>query len=295
MVNSTKIPLTLAVIIVLVLIGANGYQYYWASQALSISNQKLASTTVDFNLKIIALEADLASTTADRDRIFEELTAEQKETLALERQVERTEDKVDELEKIIETDKELLQKYSKVYFLNEHYTPSRLRDIPTEMLNPLAKPQQIHYKVWPKLRDMIEDAEDDDIDLKVVSAYRSFETQVGLKTGYKTIYGSGANAFSADQGYSEHQLGTTVDLNTPGTVATSLAFANTPAYKWLTENAYKYGFVLSYPKGNAYYMYEPWHWRFVGENLADDLHDDGKNFYDMDQRDIDKYLGEIFD
>lgn len=282
-------------IIELCLILLGSFFYYQTFVALRSSQYELASTTAHFNLKILALEENLASTTAEKERIFEELTAEQKETLDLERQVERTEDKVDELEKIIETDKELLQKYSKVYFLNEHYVPSKLKDIPAEMLNSNAKPQQIHSKVWPKLRDMIEDAADDDIDLKVVSAYRSFETQVDLKTGYKTIYGSGANAFSADQGYSEHQLGTTVDLNTPGTVATTLAFANTPAYKWLVNNAYKYGFVLSYPPGNSYYIYEPWHWRFVGEDLADDLHDDGKNFYDLDQRDIDKYLGEIFD
>lgn len=281
-------------VIALLLVVVGG-QYFWSTKMLESSRQELASTTASFNIKISELEANLASTTAEKDLFFAQLTDKQQEALALERKVDRANDKVDELEKIIETDKELLQKYSKVYFLNEHYTPARLRDIPAEMLNPLAKPQQIQYKVWPFLREMIEDAADDNIDLKVVSAYRSFETQIGLKTGYKTIYGSGANAFSADQGYSEHQLGTTVDLNTPGTVATSLAFANTPAYKWLTENAYKYGFVLSYPKGNAYYMYEPWHWRFVGENLADDLHDDGKNFYDLDQRDIDKYLGEIFD
>ena len=209
--------------------------------------------------------------------------------------MERVNDKVDELEKIIETDKELLQKYSKIYFLNEHYTPSKLRDIPSDMLNAGAKPQQIHSRVWRFLENMIEDAARDGIDLKVVSGYRSFDTQVDLKSGYKTIYGSGANQFSADQGYSEHQLGTTVDLNTPGTVPTSISFSGTPAYEWLTKNAYKHGFVLSYPKGNAYYMYEPWHWRFVGENLADDLFDDGKNFYDLEQREIDKYLGEIFD
>ncbi len=52
---------------------------------------------------------------------------------------------------------------------------------------------------------------------------------------------------------------------------------------------------MSYPKSNIYYQYEPWHWRFVGEDLAEDLHDDKKNFYELDQREIDKYLIKIFD
>jgi D-alanyl-D-alanine carboxypeptidase len=109
-------------------------------------------------------------------------------------------------------------------------------------------------------------------------------------------YGSGANAFSADQGYSEHQLGTTFDFTTEGIgggLVTS--FENTPAFAWLKDNAHKYGFTLSYPKDNAYYVYEPWHWRFVGEDLAEDLHEAGKTFYDWDQREIDKYLIKIFD
>ena len=49
---------------------------------------------------------------------------------------------------------------------------------------------------------------------------------------------------------------------------------------------YKYGFAISYPAGNAYYKFEPWHWRYVGVELAAKLHNEAKNFYDLDQRDI---------
>src|SRR5690606_18737682 len=108
-------------------------------------------------------------------------------------------------------------------------------------------------------------------------------------------YGSGANAFSADQGFSEHQLGTTVDFTTTGLGGGLQGFGNTPAYQWLVQNAYKYGFVLSYPEDNAYYVFEPWHWRYVGEDLAEDLHDDDQHFYDLPQREIDQYLLHIFD
>jgi D-alanyl-D-alanine carboxypeptidase len=131
--------------------------------------------------------------------------------------------------------------------------------------------------------------------LRVVSAYRSFAEQMTLKSGYRVQYGTGANAFSAEQGYSEHQLGTTVDFTTPVIKGAYASFENTTAYAWLTKNAYKYGFILSYPKGNSYYVYEPWHWRFVGKDLADRLHDEGLDFYEMDQREIDEYLIRIFD
>jgi D-alanyl-D-alanine carboxypeptidase len=109
-------------------------------------------------------------------------------------------------------------------------------------------------------------------------------------------FGSGtANSFSADQGYSEHQLGTAVDFTTPAIGAVLTGFDKTASYQWLQANAYKYGFVLSYPKGNGYFVFEPWHWRYVGVELATFLHDQGKNFYDLDQRTIDSYLIKFFD
>jgi D-alanyl-D-alanine carboxypeptidase len=109
-------------------------------------------------------------------------------------------------------------------------------------------------------------------------------------------YGSGANQFSADQGYSEHQLGTTVDLTTEGVkIPLTTNFEDTPSYKWLSENAYRYGFTLSYPKNNLYYEYEPWHWRFVGVELATKLYNEKIYFSDMEQRIIDTFLVNIFD
>jgi zinc D-Ala-D-Ala carboxypeptidase len=72
------------------------------------------------------------------------------------------------------------------------------------------------------------------------------------------------------------------------------AFEKSDAYDWLMNNSYKYGFILSYPKGNSYYQYEPWHFRFVGKLLANMLHQENKNFYDVDQRTIDNYLITIF-
>jgi len=61
-------------------------------------------------------------------------------------------------------------------------------------------------------------------------------------------------------------------------MALILKFNKTKAYQWLLNNAYKYGFILSYPENNEYYIYEPWHWRFVGIKLATKLHNENKFF-----------------
>jgi D-alanyl-D-alanine carboxypeptidase len=144
---------------------------------------------------------------------------------------------------------------------------------------------------------MIDAASSSGVTIYVDSAYRSFAEQRALKGIYSVTYGAGtANSFSADQGYSEHQLGTAVDVIAPGLGgALDDRFDGTKAYSWMVANAYRFGFTLSYPKGNDYYVYEPWHWRYVGVKLATDLHNQGKNFYDLDQRTIDTYLINIFD
>ncbi len=223
------------------------------------------------------------------------LTQEKGRNDEFENQIDVVTGKVGKLDKLSKLDPELLLKYSKVYFLNEHYTPEKITAIDSAYRFKTNEPEYIHGKVAKKLNDLLTDAKEDGVEILVSSAYRSFDEQKHIKGVYTTIYGSGANTFSADQGYSEHQLGTTVDFTTTAIGGGLTGFQNSPAYTWLQKNAHRYGFVLSYPKGNTYYIFEPWHWRYVGKDLANDLHDDGKFFYDMDQRDIDKYLISIFD
>lgn len=246
--------------------------------------------------KLAVAEAQLAEKETENEELEDELRFQENRVDDLEEQIEELTGTLGTLEKLSKTDPELLQKYSKVFFLNEHYSPPRLSTISTKYVLAGREPQQIHRDVKEHLDDLLDDADDDDIALKIVSAYRSFGTQSTLKTGYTVTYGSGANTFSADQGYSEHQLGTTVDFTAPEENPTPfVGFENTEAYQWLLDNAHRYGFVLSYPQGNAYYVFEPWHWRFVGVDLARELHKKGIGFYDMDQREIDKHLVEIFD
>jgi LAS superfamily LD-carboxypeptidase LdcB len=204
---------------------------------------------------------------------------------------------VSTMQKLAALDPQLLEKYSKVYFLNENYVPAHLSEIPFDYQYSNKSQLLFESDSLPFLERMISAASSSGVTLYVDSAYRSFDEQRALKGQYTMVYGAGtANSFSADQGYSEHQLGTAVDMITPGLGgALDDSFDGTKAFAWMQANAYKYGFELSYPKNNGYYVYEPWHWRFVGVKLATDLHNQGKNFYDLDQRVIDTYLATIFD
>ncbi len=256
----------------------------------------LKSTNADLEINLENTQKELAQMKNENADLSSNLNTEKDKNTTFEKQIGEISSTVGVLEKIKNTDKELLQKYSKVYFLNENYLPSKLTYIDTKYLFNQTKKYQIHERVWPHLEDMLKAGAKVDINIKIISAYRSFGDQSSLKNTYKTLYGSGANAFSADQGYSEHQLGTTIDLDresSTGNLVTS--FGTTKTFEWLTNNAYKYGFVLSYPKINTYYQYEPWHWRFVGIELAKELHNEGKYFYEIDQREIFKYLVNFFD
>ncbi len=206
------------------------------------------------------------------------------------------EEKVTSLDKLSKSDPQMLKKYSKVYFLNENYTPAKTETIPIDYTLNKKNEYKIHADVLPFLQTMIDDARKEGLNPIVISAYRSFQTQTLLKAQNKVTYGaSTANRFVAEQGFSEHQLGTTVDFTILEISDTSLRFDSAKEYEWLQKNAHRYGFILSYPRGNTYYAYEPWHWRFVGKSLATQLYQDNINFYNLDQRSIDGYLLQIFD
>lgn len=276
---------------------------------LAATRVQYASTTDTLQGIIVGLQKSLEETRGENatkdaqlqdtirllESVQENLNSEKAKVGTLADQVNTVTSAVSEIQKLSTIDKELLEKYSKVYFLNENYTPKKLVQIDPSYVYDTDKRYWILDQVWPYLLAMLNDARKYGLSLEIISAYRSFYEQDNLKSTYTVTYGSGANAFSADQGYSEHQLGTTVDLTDTATGDTFSGFEDTKTYEWLLDNAYRYGFVESYPMGNNYYVFEPWHWRFVGVALALKLHNDGKYFYDLDQRTINDYLVSIFD
>jgi LAS superfamily LD-carboxypeptidase LdcB len=261
------------------------YRYLSISKEIEDKNTTTAETLAALDVKIKDLGDILERT----------LTSEQKKNRSLRNDLEDITHNVANLERISTTDRDLLKKYSKTYFLNENYTPLDLDSISDEFRSPSASNYKILSDVAPNLEDLFMAAQEDGLHLLAQSAYRSFGTQSALKASYVITYGAGtANSFSADQGYSEHQLGTALDFTTESLSGGLEGFDKTPEYTWLLANAYKYGFIISYPASNAYYKFEPWHWRFVGKDLAEKLHDEHLNFYDLDQRVIDTYLSKIF-
>ncbi len=274
------------------IIGYVMYQYVYATRTL---DSILTSVTSSFQATVRQLDQRLVEMREENDTLLTALGAEKNRNNIFDAQIKSMQSTVSTLEKLSKTDKELLMKYSRVYFLNENYVPSNLSIIDKKYNYNQDELLQIHTNVEPFLYKLLEAAASSSVPMEIISAYRSFGTQAVLKSGYKIIYGSGANQFSADQGYSEHQLGTTIDLTTSDIDASFSKFEASTAYKWLVENAYRYGFILSYPKQNKYYQFEPWHWRFVGIGLATKLHNNNQYFYDLDQREIDAYLVTIFD
>jgi LAS superfamily LD-carboxypeptidase LdcB len=265
-------------------------QVFAINDVVSSTTRQLSKNVTELNKKTIGLSYSLSNTQQNVDAVKTQVGG-------VAQTVGSISSTVGTLQKLSEIDPMLLKKYSKVYFTNENYNPAHLTIIPSSYVYSSGRQEQTLTESWPHLKLLLDTANSQNIPLYVKSSYRSFAEQKSLKTTYSVIYGAGtANAFSADQGYSEHQLGTTVDLVTTGTNGNLVtSFDTTGAYLWLSKNAYLYGFILSYPKGNGYYVYEPWHWRYVGVKLATYLHDNNLHFYDMDQRDIDKYLVNLFD
>lgn len=111
----------------------------------------------------------------------------------------------------------------------------------------------------------------------VESAYRSYESQESVFDSWVAQFGyERALEVSARPGHSEHQLGLAIDFRSePGGSPFTGTWGTTPAGKWMKANAWEYGFVMSYPKGTmalTCYDYEPWHFRYVGRELAALIH-----------------------
>lgn len=108
----------------------------------------------------------------------------------------------------------------------------------------------------------------------IVSGFRSYETQVAIYNNFVAMYGrEEADRISARPGFSEHQLGQVLDVN-----SLEQSFGQTPEGIWIHNHCWEYGFIIRYPKGKdaiTGYSYEPWHLRHVGKDLAAKLYNGG--------------------
>ncbi len=145
---------------------------------------------------------------------------------------------------------------------------------------PSNYPPLLRAEAAEALEALFADAEADGIGLVIHSTYRSYTLQQRLKRQSVERYGRDvSDARSARAGHSEHQSGLAVDLTTvSGACTLDECFGETPEGRWLAENSWKYGFVLRYLEGTSDitgYIYEPWHFRYVGTELATEISNQG--------------------
>jgi zinc D-Ala-D-Ala carboxypeptidase len=143
---------------------------------------------------------------------------------------------------------------------------------------------QVRSFVIPDLAALTRAARAAGAPIAVEGAYRSYNTQVSTFNGWVAQLGyDNALLGSARAGHSEHQLGTAIDFKTAGGGdpwhLNGFDWATTAAGAWMMKNAWKYGFILSYPSGKANqvcYGYEPWHYRYFGRATAAAIHASGQ-------------------
>lgn len=124
---------------------------------------------------------------------------------------------------------------------------------------------------------MADAAKKEGVTIRAVSTYRTEDYQRRLyNKKINTLGKNNVDNYSARAGFSEHQTGLAVDIN-----STRTSFENTNVFKWLQNHAHEYGYILRYPKGMKWitgYEYEPWHYRYVGVDAAKTIHREGSTY-----------------
>ena len=155
---------------------------------------------------------------------------------------------------------------NKTYSLPSSYVPSNLVSI-----NGYIK--VVDY-VKTAFSELVSDSKALGLNIYASSGYRSYADQKYIYNNYVKYDGqTNADTYSARAGHSEHQTGLAIDVN-----SVNSSFEGTAESNWLKENCYKYGFIIRYPKGKdsiTGYMYEPWHIRYIGKDLATKLYNNG--------------------
>lgn len=165
---------------------------------------------------------------------------------------------------------------NKYRHLSQDYEPDDLVTIPSQYTN--GEEMKTSKISLSALTQLIEAAKLDDMNIVVNSAYRSYQDQVDIAEFYRKWYGDKyVNNYIARPGHSEHQTGLAFDLGS----ATENVFRDSKEYEWMQENAYKYGFIMRfYKKGEVItgFKSEPWHYRYVGKEIAKYIHENNITF-----------------
>lgn len=168
--------------------------------------------------------------------------------------------------KLVDNENDITLLVNKYNYLNENYVPNDLT-----LINPkyTTRENKLRAQAASSFEALAADALKDGIKIYAASSYRSYSYQKNLYNYYVSIDGiEEADTYSARPGFSEHQTGLAVDI---ANINKILIEENDKEFTWLKNNAHKYGFILRYQKSTEKitgYIYEPWHYRYVGTELA---------------------------
>ena len=169
---------------------------------------------------------------------------------------------------------------NKYYHLNENYIPANLVSFSTTYAWGDKGSKQVTQDTYDAYMNMWKASHENGYYLMVSSAYRDYNKQVSVYDEYKTKSGEKyADSIAARPGYSEHQTGYALDIFEKG--YTQKTFETSDSYKWLQDNAHKFGFIERYPKDKENitgFTYESWHYRYVGVEAATYIHDNHITF-----------------
>jgi len=165
---------------------------------------------------------------------------------------------------------------NKLHYVDQNFEPDNLVSMAGYGNGYLVKDAYDAYA------EMYQAAKADGMNLIVTTSYRDYGFQSTLYWGYVNRDGQeSADTYSARPGYSEHHTGLAVDLSTPYLTNSFTEFIYTDEYEWMINNSYKYGFIQRYTDENQYitgYMPEAWHYRYVGKDVAEYIHDNNITF-----------------
>lgn len=170
----------------------------------------------------------------------------------------------------------LLNKY---YAIDSNFKPQNLKDIDP---NYRSKYLQMTKDAADAFNTMAKDAKNEGYTIRAISTYRTYTYQKDLYNRYVKNDGvENADTYSARPGHSEHHTGLAVDIDNKTKVYTQ--FGDTKEFNWMKDNAHKYGFILRYTKENEFitgYKNEPWHYRYVGIDIATKMKEENINSYE---------------
>lgn len=177
---------------------------------------------------------------------------------------------------------DLLVLVNKEYRLSEHYAPKDLVPASNSGIRRGAG-YKLRNIIILDLKELVEHAKRDGVDLSIRSGYRSYQDQLSTYNYWVRVNKNNADdadKISARAGHSQHQLGTVVDFSS-SEIQDGIGgrFHTTKASAWLAKNAWKYGFVISFPEGyegTTGYNYESWHYRYIGRANAQEMRSRGE-------------------